>query len=286
MKRLFSEPLLHFLLIGAVLFGVYALRRPSAGGDTIVVSAGRIENLATTFAGTWQRPPTEQELQGLIDNYVADEVLSREAVKLGLDRNDEVIRRRLRQKMEFITEDVAAMNDPTDAELARYLEQHPDVFREEPRYTFQQIFLDENAGRTQTDATALLADLRSGRVGDASTVGDRLMVPYAFTAESRHDVARQFGQGFADQLDKVEIGVWSGPLKSGYGAHLVLVTERTQPRVPPLDEIRDLVEREFTNARREAAQKQFLASLLVQYDVVIEPVGEAGAVEAPGTGSR
>jgi parvulin-like peptidyl-prolyl isomerase len=112
------------------------------------------------------------------------------------------------------------------------------------------------------------------------------MVPREFVEESRSNVTRQFGQGFADQLDKAETGVWSGPLKSGYGAHLVLVTGRTQPRVPPLDEIRDLVEREFTNARREAAQKQFLASLLVQYDVVIEPVGEAGAAEAPGTGSR
>ena len=179
MKKLIREPLVHFLLLGGALFGVYAaLNRDQAESrEDIVVTSGQIENLAATFAKVWQRPPTAEELKGQIDQYVKEEILSREAVKLGLDQNDTVIRRRLQQKMEFIAEDFAAAAEPTDAELADYLAKHPDQFAQDQRFTFRQVFLnpEKRGDQLEADTAALLAELkRRGADADVSTLGDSL----------------------------------------------------------------------------------------------------------------
>lgn len=136
------EPLVHFLAIGAGLFLLFAWRGDRAGGDSgrIVVTRARIEHLATGFARTWQRPPTEQELTGLVQDYVKEEAYVREATAMGLDRDDTIIRRRLRQKLEFLTEDALEALNPTDADLRSYLKDHPDAFRVEPRVAFRQVF--------------------------------------------------------------------------------------------------------------------------------------------------
>src|SRR5512140_853104 len=148
MKRILKEPLLHFLLLGAGLFLAYRLTPRTAGsGESgqVLVTQGQIEHLAAGFAKTWQRPPTPQELAGLVRDRVREEVYCREAFAMGLDKDDTVIRRRLRQKMEFVSDDIAAQAEPSDAELTVYLQTHPDAFRVPPQFTFHQVYLDSKA---------------------------------------------------------------------------------------------------------------------------------------------
>lgn len=177
--KLIQEPLLHFLLIGLVLFVAHGFLNPNEDNapQGVIVSAGQVEHLASTFAKTWQRPPTTVELKGLIDQFVKEEILSREAVKLGLDQNDAVIRRRLQQKMEFVTEDLLATAEPTDADLSDYLAKHPEAFQEDPVFTFQQVFLNpERRGEAiKSDAAKLLAEMKAG--ADAAESGDTTMLP-------------------------------------------------------------------------------------------------------------
>jgi len=275
MKKLLREPLLHFLLLGAGLFGAYAVlnRNQPAAPNEILVSAGQIETLAATFSKVWQRPPTAQELKGQIDQYVKEEMLSREAIALGLDKNDTVIRRRLQQKMEFIAEDFAAASDPTEAELADYLAKHPDQFAEEPRFTFRQVFLssDTRGDRLRADANQLLADLKKqGTDADIAELGDSSLLPQDLADASRRSVVAQFGSDFANALAKLNSGEWGGPLQSGYGVHLVFVSQRTERRMPALAEVREQVKRELMNEWRQAANRRFLDELLNKYQVVIE----------------
>ena len=161
------------------------------------MTPGQIENLAATFAKVRQRPPTAEELKGQIDQYVKEEILSREAMKLGLDQNDTIIRRRLQQKMEFLAEDFAAGAEPTDAELADYLAKHPNQFAEEQRFSFRQVFLspEKRGDHLEVDAATLLADLRQrGADTDLSTLGDSFLLPREFNNEPHRDVMSQFGR--------------------------------------------------------------------------------------------
>ena len=276
MKRILREPLLHFLLLGAGLFIAYdVMQKPGVRNDSgeIVVTMGQVENLAATFAKTWQRPPTPEELAGLVRDRVREEVYCREAKALGLDKDDTVIRRRLRQKMEFISDDIAAQAEPTDAELISYLQGHPDSFRVEPRFTFRQVYLNpakhgENLAR---DAAQLLAQLkRAGIAADSAQLGDSLMLEHQFAAASASEVDNQFGDKFAAKLRELTPGQWQGPIESGYGMHLVLVSERIEGRLPALAEVRDTVRREWDNARRLEANDKFYQELLKRYTVTIE----------------
>jgi hypothetical protein len=288
MKRIIHEPLVHFLLIGAALFASYAALNPAADarpGD-ITVTAGRIEHLAATFVRVWQRPPTASEVKGLVDDYVKEEVMSREAVKLGLDRDDPLIRRRLRQKMEFLAEDSGAASEPTDAELAEYLAANPEDFRQEQRFTFRQVFLDpkKRGDRLDADVAGLLAELKpQGDQSETGALGDSLLLSNAFSSEPRSGVAAQFGPQFAAALAKATPGEWGGPFTSGYGLHLVFVAQRSEGRLPPLDEVRERVKRELVNARRLAASRRFLNDLLARYRVVIEwPRADAESMASTG----
>jgi len=144
-RKLVREPLVQFLLLGAALFALDAWLRPSAAPTAnaeIVVSEARIRNLAQNFRRTWQRPPTRVELEGLVEAHVREEVFYREALALGLERDDAIIRRRLQQKMEFVSEEAAALAKPTDEDLSAYLKTHAEAFRTEPRATFAQVYLD------------------------------------------------------------------------------------------------------------------------------------------------
>ncbi len=275
MKKLLSEPLVHFLLLGAALFGVYSVlnKNTAASREDIVVTSGQVENLATLFTKVWQRPATAEELKAQIDQYVKEEILSREAIKLGLDQNDTVIRRRLQQKLEFIAEDFAAAAEPTEAELADYLTKHPGQFAQEQRFSFHQVFLnpEKRGDQLQADSAALLAKLkRDGAAADVSTLGDSLLLPHEFADEPQRAVASQFGQEFTTELAKLKTGEWSGPVQSGYGNHLVFVTSHTEGRLAVLDEVREQVKRELMNARRLTANKKFLESLLEKYRVTIQ----------------
>jgi PPIC-type PPIASE domain len=276
MKRLFREPLVHFLLLGAGLFVAFGLvgQRPSGEPGQIVITQGQIAHLAAGYHRVHGRPASPQELEGLIRDYVREEVYYREALALGLDRDDPVIRNRLRLKMEFISDDVAALAEPTDEQLRDYLQKHPDTFRIEPRFTFTQVYLNPERHRQSLaqDAAQLLTQLhQTGDKADVSELGDPFLLEHTFVALAASEVAKQFGEMFAAKLGELPRDQWQGPVESGYGVHLVFVSQTTQGRVPTLDEVRDAVRREWVNARRLEANEKFYQDLLKRHTVTIEP---------------
>jgi len=293
LKAFLREPLVHFLLLGAALFALDAWLRqpPAASADPeIVVSAGRINTLAQNFKRTWQRPPTQEELDGLIQDFVREEVLYREALALGLDRDDTIIRRRLRQKLEFVSDEAAALETPTDQDLADYLAANADAFRIEGRATFAQVFLDP--GRHPATLEADAAQLRdvlnaAGTATQPAALGDSLLLlEPRYEDVTRSEVVRLFGTGFAEALFAQPAGQWVGPIASGYGVHLVRLDAVTPDRLPALAEVRPLVEREWANVRRKAAGDAFYDGLRAKYRVTIKMPGRgAGAPAGAGPGS-
>lgn len=275
MRKLLREPLLHFLILGALVFFLFRLAAaPGASRDgRIVVTPGRIEQLVTAYVRTWQRPPTAEELNGLIEDYVKDEVLYREALALGLDKDDTVIRRRMRQKFEFLAEDAAATTPPSDRDLQAWLDRHPDKFRADPKMALRQVYVNatrRGAAATQ-EAKRLLARLNAaGGKDDVSELGDPTMLPHELALSSVGEIARVFGDGFAQAIAGMEPGRWVGPVRSSYGLHLVYVRERTAARARPLAEVRDEVQREWLTARRKEVADAKYRALRAGYAVVIE----------------
>ena len=273
-KNLVREPLVHFLLLGALIFGAFKfISSETIEPGKILITQGRIESLEIAFSRTWRRPPTASELEGLIRDYVREEVFAREAVALGLDKDDTIIRRRLRQKLEFVSEDVAAHAEPSDEQLREYLKEHADAFRGDRRFTFKQVYLNSQQRGTnlRRDASQLLAQLRrSGGQTDISTLGDSLLLENGFKGIAAAEVVKQFGEQFAATLGEMRAGQWEGPIESGFGVHLVLMTERTDGSMPALEDVRAAVRREWSNARRLEANEKFYRTLLQRYNVTIE----------------
>jgi len=274
MKNLMREPLVHFLLLGALIFGAFKIiSRETIEPGMILITQGRIESLEIAFSRTWRRPPTASEFEGLIRDYVREEVFAREAVALGLDKDDTIIRRRLRQKLEFVSEDVAAHAEPTDEQLRAYLKEHADAFRGDRRFTFRQVYLNPQQRGTnlRRDALQLLAQLRrSGGQTDISALGDSLMLENEFKGIAAAEVVKQFGEPFGAALGEMAVGQWQGPTESGFGVHLVLMAERTDGSMPGLEDVRAAVHREWINARRLEANEKFYRTLLQRYSVTIE----------------
>ena len=270
-RAVMREPLLHFLLAGAglfLLFG-YVAGTDTADNDEIVVSSGQIEHLTTLFVKTWQRAPTDQELRGLIDNYILEEVLYREATAIGLDQDDTIIRRRLKQKMEFLVDDFSAA-DPSDIDLQQFLDDDPERFRTVPRVSFEHVYLID-ADSVSVDA--LLVMLQNDEPIDSLPAGTSGLIPRRFDDASETTVSGQFGEKFTEILFSLETGRWTGPVESPYGVHLIRIDEITEGRVPALDEIRDEVQREWLVDRRAAAQQLFFDSLRDKYAITIEEYG-------------
>lgn len=276
-RTLAREPLVHFLLLGAVLFGLDAWLRPAAtpaANAEIVVTEARIRNLAQNFGRTWQRPPTREELDGLVESYVREEVMVREALALGLDRDDAIIRRRLQQKVEFVSEEAAALAKPSDGELDAYLKAHADAFRREARITFAQVYLDpvRRKATIEADVERLLAILtNAGATPELSKAGDSLMLlEQRYENSTPTEVARLFGNDFAEALAKQPVGKWVGPIRSGYGVHLVKVEALVPGDAPALADVRPLVEREWANAKRQELSKAYYEKLRAKYKVTVQ----------------
>jgi PPIC-type PPIASE domain len=270
--KLLCEPLLHFLVIGAALFGLFqfvvAGDEPAPG--EIVVSAGQIASMEAIFARTWQRPPTAKEMEALVGNYIRDEVLYREGVALGLDRDDAVIRRRIRQKMEFVA-DLIADTEPTDAELRAFVADHPAWFRAEPRFSFSHVYFQAspNGGPGVAELQRMLQALNDG-TADASEAGDPFMAGFDFGDVTRSGVAQAFGESFAAWIDGSGSAAWEGPVTSAYGTHLVRVIERVEARDPPFEDVRAAARREWLHARKVAANDALYEKLRSRYVITVE----------------
>jgi len=281
MRRIFKEPLIHFLLGGALLFILFTWkdRGTQQRPDEIIVSAGQVEALVKGWARTWQRPPNPDQVENIIDEHIREEVYYREALKLGLEHNDIIIRRRLRQKMEFLAEDFHQENDPGDEELQRFLETHSDEFRKPAVLTFRHIYFspDRRGDSAPDDARRVLAELTpetDSKLIDA--MGDPFFLQREFQSSSETDIARVLGGDFVPKLLALIPGEWSGPLQSGFGYHLVQVTDRIDGWIPALDEIRESVLQEWQFAEREKYAEEFYQQLRAQYSVTVE-MPDAGA---------
>ncbi|MFT5048803.1 MAG: hypothetical protein ACI8QZ_000190 [Chlamydiales bacterium] len=280
MKRLLKEPLLHFLLLGGALFAFDALvsdRTARAGSHEILVSKGRIDNLAALFAKTWQRAPSSPELRELVDDFVLEEALYREGTALGVDQDDTIIRRRVRQKMEFVVDDIIEQAEPDEGQLERWLAEHRESYASPETYRFRQLYLnpERHGDDLDEDAAEVLARLRSQETGlDPRGLGDPSLLEHAFADMTAQAVVTTFGQGFADELSTLPMDEWTGPVESAFGLHLVLIDAQTPGESYSLDAVRDEVARDWAFAQREVARARFNQDLLARYEVSIEwPAG-------------
>lgn len=274
MRRWLREPALQFLLIGTGLFLAYGWLHghTSFSRDTIVITEGRIEQLAAGFAGLHRRPPTREELDGMVQDAVREEVLYREAMALHLDEDDVIVRRHMAQKLQFVSEDTHPVPEPTQAQLRDFLAQHPQRFQAERGYSFTQVFLDpqRHGSRLQADAQRLLAALRRAPEDAALTKnGDPFLLDSHFERLPAGETARLFGADFEVALQTIAIGQWQGPVTSSLGAHLVLLRLRDEPGPPRLADIQAEVRRAWMNEQRERANARFYDELRRRYDVKV-----------------
>lgn len=284
MSKWLKEPLIHFLILGGLIFFAYGqLVGKSAAPDEIFISRGQQENLLNTFSRTWQRPPTPQEFQGLLQDYIRQEIAYRESQEMGLDRDDIVIRRRLRQKLEMLAEDVASLAVPSEEELQRYLDENLTDFMVEPRLTLRHIYFsrDRRGPQAGRDAAELLERINAeAPSGDPGELGDPLPLPADIVDLRESEIARLFGSVFSDGLEGLETGRWVGPVESGFGLHLVFIEERVAGRAPELDEVRDAVQRELLSQRRRDAVDGLYDRLAENYTIEIESLMDAESAGA------
>ena len=279
MSRWLKEPLLHFMVLGAAIFLLYgAISEKGSSQKEIFISKGQQANLLNTFSRTWQRLPKPEEYQGLVKDYLRQEIAYRESREMGLDQDDIVIRRRLRQKMEMLAEDIAGLVPPTDDELQAYLDANPGQFMTDPRMTLRQVYIstDKRGENARQDALDSLDGLREqGDDADIQSVGDTLPLPQELEDASEFEISRLFGPAFTERLATVETDRWTGPVPSGYGLHLVFVTDRSEAQLPGLDEVRPDVEREFMSLRRQESVDGLYEKLAENYTIEIEPLTDS-----------
>ena len=288
MKALWKEPLAHFLLIGAVLFTVFELRQEEASvaPNRIQVDAGQVDQLVARFARSRLRPPTDIELAALIEGHVREEVYYRQALAMGLDQDDPVLRQRMRQKLEFLLEDLAAEATPGDEQLIEFMQRNPETFRQEPRLSFIQVFLNpDTRPDLVSDATQLLARLNNG--ASPETEGDRTLLAPEFFEATQYEITRLFGESFGQQIILLEPGGWGGPLYSAYGGHLVKVSVKQEGRFSELAEVRKQVERDYMVERRQELKDITYRKLREGYEIIIEEsaMSTTAATETTDTGS-
>jgi hypothetical protein len=269
--------LAHFLAIGVVLFVLFT----ALGGndrvvrdDVIRVSADDVDRLRSLWVMQYKRPPAEGELKGLVDTHVREEVLNREAKLLGLDRDDIIIRRRLAQKMEFLSEDFATAVPPTEEEIIAYYEEHAETYRVPVGASFSHVFFnaDERGEEEAIQAARRLRDrLNASGNGGAPEGGDPFVLPLDYASRSLPEVEELFGKtAFVEAVFSAETDAWAGPVKSAYGVHIIYIVNRTGSRLPELEEIRQQVRRDLVSKLRRNANEAFYGALLEKYTVIIE----------------
>ena len=273
--RLYRDPLAHFIIAGALLFIGYALMNRETDApstDPVHIGEGEIRWLKKTFANQWHREPTGEELHRLVSSLLEEELLAREAKTLGLDQNDTVVRRRLAQKLTFLVDDTSRISEPSDEDLRQFYDTNAERFRVEPRVSFTQIFF--NPARRQhaeTDAKAALVLIStSGGNERKATMGDPTLLDTEFHDVDAQTISNLFGPDFARSVFLLKPGSWSGPVKSGYGVHLVQITNLRPTTLRPFKEVRPKVLEEWRRQRENQTKAQYLGKLREKYGVVID----------------
>ena len=273
LARAIREPLVHFLAIGLALFVANTLingEDEGPAGETIVISEGRVNQIAESFVLLSGRLPTREELAALVDDFVSEEVGYREAVAMGLDADDTIVRRRMRQKLEFLIEDESASDVPTDAELQAWLDAHKEDYRLPERRALRQVLAsnDRRGAAATADAGAILLQLNAGR--DPATLGDASMLPAALPLTTQEGVTSLFGGDFANAVFAHEGKGWFGPVASPFGQHLVNIINVEPGRAVTLDDVRETVRQDVIENRRNEARDEFHARMRKRYDIRID----------------
>jgi peptidyl-prolyl cis-trans isomerase C len=270
LRAVFGEPLVHFLLAGLALFLFFAWRGDAVDPEsrTITITEQQVERLAASWAQTWQRPATQAEIDGLIRDHVKEEVYYREGLRMGLDQDDSIIRRRIRSKMEFLASSQVENEAPSDAALQAMLDKKTHVYAADARYSFDQIYLaaqDEAAARAR--ATQMLAALNKGT--DLQKLGDAISLPRSPDDVDRARIALDFGDDFAAALAGLKVGAWAGPVVSGFGLHLVRIRAVQASTKPKLADVRQSVENDWRAQTAKDREAKAYQALLDSYTIKI-----------------
>jgi hypothetical protein len=278
MARFLREPFVHFVVLGAAIFMAYRVLAPVSAGDAeIVVTTDRVAALGAQFSAMNNgRPPNDQELRGLIERYVRDEMLYRDAIALGLDRDDQVVRNRILQKAEILRGDALSV-EPSDADLQGYLDAHRNEFDIPARLSFEQVYFDPSKDGDNVDAVMARAR-RTLDSGVGATAGDRTLLPSTMSRVSPGEISARFGEGLTEALSNIHDAAWHGPFTTTYGVHLVRITWRGEPTRATLDNARTVVAREWSRAHAAAMKEQFYRELATRYTVRVEPAANVTLV--------
>ncbi len=280
LQRFLREPLLHFIAIGGLLFLIYTAVNDIGQNspDTIFITPERIDQIATGFKRVWNRMPTAEELDNLIEEEVRSEVYYRDALALGMDKNDAIVRRRLRQKMEFLTDTGIYLKEPSAGELETFFAANEQTYRSEPRLAFEQIYLGESPPADTVSQT--MKKLLSKPAIDPSTLGQRTLLPAQLKLSPPAAIDSDFGNGFYRRIAELAPGEWVGPVTSVYGIHLIRTLDGRPARLPPLEEVRDAVLQDWKSAKANQNREQDYAKRRSRYIVEILPGESAGEAVA------
>lgn len=262
-SRLAREPLIHFLVAGALIFALWGGAEGDSADRSITVEEARVRTLAQQWQLTWHRQPTPAEIDGLIREHVKDEVYYREALRLGLDKEDITVRRRMRAKMEFFVAAQAESEVPSDMVLQTWLDRHQRDYATAASLSFDQIYLGD-----QVESARVILD-RLSKGADPATMGSRLSMPSSMEAAPSEEIDRLFGDGVAKALARQQLGRWAGPVSSGFGQHLVRVRRRVPGQVPALATVRKAVENDWREANRATREAKAYQALLDGYTIRI-----------------
>ena len=277
MERWLREPLLHFLLIGVLLFGIYAYNNRGRSGTQsskqIVLSVDELRTMTAYFQSQWQRPPTPQEFQAMVEDKVKEEVLYREGLAMGLDKDDTIVKRRMAQKMQFLAEDVAAAHEPSTAELKAWFEKNTDKFALPGRYSFRHVYFspDKRGKNAHEDSAQGLARI-AGQPEDSALVtqvADRFMFQDYYGDRTPSAIAKEFGPQFAVALEKLKPGSWQGPIESGFGWHLVFIDTVIPGRIPAFEEVESDVKTAWLGEQKAQAWQKAYQEMRAKYTVLL-----------------
>jgi hypothetical protein len=275
--KFLREPLVQFLFLGGLIYLAYALFSPQAEEEnerSILVNVSKVQWMQNSWKQRWNRLPTKEELDGLIQQYIKETVLYKEAVHMGLDKDDGIIRRRLAQKVEFLAKDLVIYTPPTEEDLKKYYEEHQDKYKPDVTYTFTQIYFDpdKRGENTLDDAKKVKEKLvaQGSMLQKIEGLGDDYMTANYFVANTPMEIRKNFGSGFAQSVMELKAGVWHGPVLSGFGTHLVFINEIVSPPVPPLEEIKARVLEDWISDKREELNDEFYKALKAEYTIVVE----------------
>ena len=294
MKRLLREPLVHFLLLGAVLFGIYSATQSghpaAASPKEIRLSVDEINQLTLLYQSQWRRPPTPQELARMVETKVQQEVLYREALAMGLDKDDEIVKRRMAQKMQFLAEDVAAAREPTPAELKSWFEKNIAKFAQPSRLSFRHLYFapDRRGPRARTDAEQALAKLAGAPVDArvATALADPFMFQEYYRDRAPEFLGKEFGPQFALAVAKLPPGTWQGPIESGFGWHLVFVDTVIPGRVPAFEEVEPDVRTAWLGEQKALAWEKAYKRMRAGYSVLLPGPPESSAASSSSQMTR